>query len=259
MTPPEEGTPNGEPKTPETCELVLKSFRFPRELSNSKANFRFVVDLRFIDDKENFDSEHAVMPSLDTFWECDTNRQDKPNFVRDVSRAASSTPFASFDMSRIDSWDALILGVKAKGLHSVQFKVIDVNRADAWDWVKGVLGGIIETLKYQAKKTIEATQKGDGEDETEQVVDKTLVSGSIGGAAADLRSFTLKRLARGGDVLYRGSTRFENGVWNGGDFIPEGYQGDAALGPWIVTGSGTEGPYAIRLAVRDAMPPGVLW
>ena len=248
-----------ERETPETCELVLKGFHFPRKLSNSKANFRFVVDLRFIDERKNFDSEHAVMPSLDTFWECDTNRQDRPNFVRDVSQEARTVAFARFDMARVDSWDALILGVRAKGLHSVQFKVIDVNRADAWDWVKGILGGIMESLKLQAKRTIEATLKGDGEDETEQVVDKTLVSGSIGGAAADLRSFTLKRLARGGKVLYRGSARFENGVWDGDDFVPKDYSGAASEGPWVVQGKGTEGDYEIRLAVRDAMPPGVLW
>ncbi len=248
-----------DPGAPETCELVLKGFRFPKKLSNSKANFRFIVDLRFIDDRKNFDSEHAVMPSLDTFWECDTNRQDKPNFVRDVTREGQAAAFGRFDMQRIDSWDALILGVKTKGLHSVQFKVIDVNRADAWDWVKGILGGIIESLKYQAKKTIEASQRGDGEDETDLVVDKTLVAGSLGGAAADLRSFTLKRIARGDKVLYRGATRFENGVWDGGEFVPRGHAAGGSEGPWVVQGSGTEGNYEIHLSVRDAMPAGVLW
>ena len=252
-------TADGKREAPETCELVLKGFHFPKRLSNSKANFRFIVDLRFIDERKNFDSEHAVMPSLDTFWECDTNRRDRPNFVRDVSPEAEAAAFARFDMHRIDGWDALILGVRAKGLHSVQFKVIDVNRADAWDWVKGILGGIIESLKLQAKRTIEATQKGVGEDRSEQVVDKTLVTGSIGGAAADLRSFTLKRLARGGKVLYRGSARFENGVWDGDDFVPRGYGRDRSGGPWVVRGSGTEGYYEIHLAVRDAMPAGALW
>ena len=246
-------------KPPETCELVLKGFHFPKKLSNSKANFRFIVDLRYIDDRKNFDSEHAVMPSLDTFWECDTNRRDRANFVRDMSPEAQAAARASFDMRRIDGWDALILGVRAKGLHSVQFKVIDVNRADAWDWVKGILGGIIESLKLQAKKTIEATLKGDGEKETEQVVDKTLVTGSIGGAASDLRSFTLKRLARGGNVLYRGSTRFEHGAWDGDDFVPPGYDPAASRGPWVIRGDGTAGYYEIHLAVRDAMPTGVLW
>ncbi len=239
---------------PQTCELMLKRFHFPKTLSNSRANFRFIVDLRFVNDRGDFDDEHAVMPSLDTFWECDTNRQEKPNFVRDVRPSAEGAAFGSFDMRRIDGWDALILGVKAKGLHSIQFKVIDVDRADAWDWVKGILSGIMESLKYQVKKTVETTQKGEAE---AQVVDKTLVTGSLGAAAADLRSFTLKRLARGGKVLYRGSVSFENGEWKGRRFVPKAGDGNQAGTEWVVRGKGSEGEYEIGLAVRDAMP--ALW
>ena len=65
-------------------EFTLAEFTFPAKLPNDKANFRFVVDLRFIDDKGRFTTEHAVMPSLDTFWECDTRRADRPNYVRKV-------------------------------------------------------------------------------------------------------------------------------------------------------------------------------
>ncbi|WP_420637185.1 hypothetical protein [Candidatus Palauibacter sp.] len=151
------------------------------------------MDLRFVNDRKNFDSEtrrHAQPRHVLGV----RHESNKPNFVRNLSEAARNAPFVSFNMSRIDSWDALILGVNAKGLHPIQFKVIDVNRADAWDWVKGILGGIIESLKYQAKKTIEATQQGDGEDESELVSDKTVVAGSLGGAAADLRSCGFRRV-----------------------------------------------------------------
>ena len=52
-------------------EITLTGFKFPKNLDNDKANFRFVVDLRFVNDESRFTTEHAVMPSLDTFWECD--------------------------------------------------------------------------------------------------------------------------------------------------------------------------------------------
>ncbi len=62
-------------------ELELTKFEFPQDLPNQKANFRFVVDLRFIDNEDRFSTEHAVMPGLDTFWECSADRRNAPNYV----------------------------------------------------------------------------------------------------------------------------------------------------------------------------------
>ena len=181
-------------------EFTLTRFTFPKDLANNKANFRFVVDLRFTNDGGQFTTEHAVMPSLDTFWECDTRRRDRPNYVRNCLGHTDSndhdeacSQFNMGDKKVIDEWDRLILIVKGKSIHSIQFKVIDVNRKDAWDTVKNFLGGIIEAVIGKIKG----------------VLPKKLpspVSGPLGGAADDLNSFLLKKLAGGNDVLFRGST-----------------------------------------------------
>ena len=124
-------------------ELTFTGFQFPDKLPNDKANFRFVVDLRFSDDKGRFATEHAVMPSLDTFWECATDKQQKPNYVRKHdSNNGNPLPQFDFDIdnSKIDEWDQLILFVKGETLHSIQFKIFDVDRKDAWDKVKDFLG-----------------------------------------------------------------------------------------------------------------------
>ncbi len=168
-------------------ELELTGFKFPEKLPDKRANFRFVVDLRYIDEKNEFATEHAVMPSLDTFWECDTGRKDRPNYVRSDNGAA-------FDLKRIDPWDKLILRVKGKSLHSIQFKVIDVDRKDAWDTVKNVLGKVAETVIGKARGFI---------------LKKELpFHTAMGAAADDVQSFLLKKLAGGDKVLFKGSELF---------------------------------------------------
>ena len=199
-------------------EFTLKGFRFPTKLPNNKANFRFVVDLRLIGDDDQFITEHAVMPSLDTFWECDTSRKDKPNYVR-----APGNP--EFDINKIDAWDRLILRVKAKSVHSIQFKVFDVDRKDAWDKVKNVLGKIIETVIGGIKGSILGKAPFP-------------LPAALGGAADDVQSFLLKKLAGGDKVLFRGSAALTNSTGSGP----------------TVKGLGTDGQYAIDFNV--SMPSG---
>ena len=175
-------------------EFTLKEFHFPKKLSNNRANFRFVVDLRFINDKGQFTTEHAVMPSLDTFWECDTGKADKPNYVRGDDVKPDGNSYGQFNMDAIDEWDRLILYVKGESVHSIQFKVIDVNRKDAWDKVKNFLGGIVEAVIGKIKGVIPT-----------ESLPASLLSGSLGGAADDVQSFLLKKLAGGDDILFRGS------------------------------------------------------
>ena len=173
-------------------ELTLTEFLFPEDLPNGKANFRFIVDLRFINDKGQFTTENAVMPSLDTFWECDTTQKDEPNYVRgeDVSPGPcdSTYTYGQFNMCAIDDWDKLILCVKGQSLHSIQFKVFDVDRKDAWDNVQNFLEGIVGAVIGKVKGTIPE---------------------SLGGAADDLKSFLLKKLAGGDKVLFRKSEKLE--------------------------------------------------
>ena len=169
-------------------ELTLEKFLFPINLPNNKANFRFVADLRFTNDQGEFTTEHAVMPSLDTFWECDKSRADKPNYVRgddqNPAPADAIAKFSQFNMAAIDDWDRLILHVKGQSVHSIQFKVIDVDRKDAWDKVKNFLGGIVETVIGKVKSVIPQDFP-------------LFPPGSLGGAADDMQSFLLKKLAGG--------------------------------------------------------------
>ena len=192
--------------------LVLTEFLFPKNLPDDKANFRFIVDLRFINEKGHFTTEHAVMPSLDTFWECDTGRKDRPNYVRDGVHS-------QFKMAKIDEWDRLILCVKGESVHSIQFKVIDVNRKDAWDKVKNFSEGMIGAFIGKIKGGIPGNLPFPFPE-------------SLGGAADDLQSFLLKKLAGGDKVLFRGSAKLK---------IPE----NGKTTPFKIEGQGTEGKYKI--------------
>ena len=213
-------------------ELTLTGFHFPKELPNNRANFRFVVDLRFIDDKDRFTTEHAVMPSLDTFWECDTEKKDAPNYVRKHDDADNALPQFDFgeDENTIDAWDRLILMVKGKSLHSIQFKVFDVDRKDAWDKVQSVLGGIVQAFFGRIKGIIPGNLP-------------LSLSESMGGAVDDVQSFLLKKLAGGDKVLFRGSRKFTDedlrqdvsGNWDLREFEIKGYG----------TGKKTKGNYKI--------------
>ncbi|MFQ5747630.1 MAG: hypothetical protein ACE5HF_10495 [Gemmatimonadota bacterium] len=200
----------------QSFELILTGFRFPRDLSGSRANFRFVADLRYVNRRGDWMTDHAVMPSLDTFWECDPGKPKAPNYVR----AADDGAFGRFDMNRIDDWDRLILLVRAGALHSVQFKVFDVNRPDVWDRLREALAGLVRAILGRARDA--AGRKDE------------LFSDSLGSAASDLESAVVKRLAGGDRVLFRGSTRLEG------------------PGTYSILGAGTGGDYALDFEVRLA-------
>jgi hypothetical protein len=208
-------------------QIDLTGFEFPRELPNRKANFRFVVDLRFTNERGQFITEHAVMPSLDTFWECDTGERDKPNYVRNEDEQDPNGP-ARFDMDEIDDWDKLVLLVKGQSLHSIQFKVFDVNRQDGWDKVKDFLKGVVDAIFGKVKGLVSSDLPG-------------FLEESLGGAADDVQSFLLKKLAGGDDVLFRGSAALQ---------VPT--DADADPVPQDIDGTGTTGAYRIslNLAVR---------
>ncbi len=210
-------------------EFTLTDFLFPADLPNNKANFRFVVDLRFINHRSQFATEHAVMPSLDTFWECDTERAGKPNYVRDAGEEAlragegPASRCGRFEMATIDEWDKLILLVRGKRVHSIQFKVFDVDRRDAWDKIKDFLGGIVEAVIGRIKGTIPENLP-------------LHLPESLGGSADDLQSFLLKKLAGGDAVLFRGST-----------LLSEPADGESAH--LAVHGRGTRGKYMIGFSL----------
>ncbi|MBT8461688.1 MAG: hypothetical protein KJO44_04125 [Gemmatimonadetes bacterium] len=195
---------------PQTYELVLTGFDFPRKLPRRKANFRFVADIRYLNGRGEHDTEHAVLPDLDRYWECDPEKEDLPDYVR----AAGKGKVSSFDMARIDAWDRLVLLVRGDGVHSIQFKVLDVNRSDGWDRLRRALGDVVATLIGRARAA---------------VPDKAwVVSDSLGTAATDLESTLLTRLAGGEKPLFRGSAAL------------------SGPGDYEVSGKGTQGSYSIR-------------
>ncbi|MEK7992519.1 MAG: hypothetical protein AAB403_01825 [Planctomycetota bacterium] len=176
-----------------TFEIALAGFTFPAGLHNNRANFRFVADVRYTNKDGNFATENVVMPSLDTFWECDTGRVGSPNYVRDAGGGPS------FDMNKIDDWDRLVLRFRGEMLHSVQFKVFDVNRKDAWDSIKDILGGIVSAILGKVKGLLPGA-----------LGPAAFLSDSLGNGASDLESYLLKKIAGGGDkVLARGSVKLD--------------------------------------------------
>lgn len=206
-------------------ELNLTGFRFPDDLPNDRANFRFVADLRYMDHRKQFKTAHAVMPSLDTFWECDKRRGDRPNHVRDASEAR-------FDMAKIDVWERLVFLVRAEAVHSIQFKVLDVNRRDAWDIVKDFLGGVLEGAVGGWKKDLRKEVSG-------------LEGGALGAAGDDVQSFLLKKLAGGDKLLFRGAADLQADVGDHGGFrVGEG-------GAFSVHGAGTGGTYSVEFVLEQ--------
>jgi hypothetical protein len=199
---------------PQTFELVLTGFEFPRKLPRRKANFRFVADVRYVNGRGEHDTEHAVLPDLDRWWECDPERKSDHGYVRGEETGKR----ASLDMERIDAWDCLVLLVRGDGVHSVQFKVFDVNRSDGWDRLRRALGDVVTTLI--------------GRGRTAAAERAWPLSDALGTAADDLESALVGRLAGGQDLLFRASTPL----------------GEA--GTYEAAGRGLHGKYRVRCELR---------
>lgn len=199
---------------PQTFELVLTGFDFPRKLPRRKANFRVVADVRYVNGRGEHDTEHSVLPDLDRWWECDPERKDAP----DYTRGAETGETATLDIERVDPWDRLILLVRGESVHSLQLKVFDVNRSDGWDRLRRALGDVVSTLVARGRAV--APEKA------------WAVSDALGTAATDLESSLVGRLAGGEDLLFRGSATL------------------ADPGEVEVAGRGEYGRYALRCELR---------
>ena len=172
-----------------TYEFILTDFQFPARLPGRQANFRMVVDLRYVSRRGDHTEAHAVLPGLDTWWECDPERSEDPGYVR----GARAGKRVALTMDAIPDWDRLILLVRGDGVHSIQFRVFDVDRADAWD---RITGAFLEVVPVLLSKGREAVPDLGG-----------LVEAPLGSAAADLEAITVSRIAGGDRLLFRGSSR----------------------------------------------------
>lgn len=218
------------PDNVEFIQLALAGFSFPEDLDNDKANFRFVVDVRYIDDKGKLATHHAVMPSPDTYWECDTDKSGSPNYVR------SGQTLHSFDMNRIDPWDRLVFLGRAK-IHSVQVKVFDVDRQDFWDKIADALSGLIGAWFGKARALVPSgTNKSPA----------SAASDVFGSYVDDVSSSVLKKLANGDKVLFRGS-------WSNAQQSED--LSDDNTGPMAIEGRGTRGVYRVTMQQSSASIP----
>ena len=197
-----------------TWEIDLTGFRFPSKLPPKRANFRIVVDLRYVTKRGDHTTEHAVLPGLDRWWECDRDRTESLDFVR----GADEGRFATLDMTAVDEWDRLILLVRGDAIHSIQFKVFDVDRPGALDRIRRGLGEVLGALIGRARSSLPDVAG--------------VFSDSLGSAATDLESALITRVAGADRLLYRGSAR-----------IPE-------PGDYVVEGDGEKGPYRIEFRLR---------
>ena len=217
-----------------TFRISLEAFEFPADLENNKANFRFIADLRYTDESGEFATEHAVMPSLDTFWECDTRRSGSPNFVRAQIAEKTKTWAPRFDIGKIDEWDRLVLRLKAVALDSIQIKVIDVDRVDILDKL-GELGKTVVEATFRVLR-IRVLPQVPGSGKVQGILPS--VHRAFGSAIDDIESFLLKKLAGGGDkVLFRGSAD-----------LPDQATGTSQEVS-IDNGHGRKGKYLIKLRV----------
>ena len=128
-------------------EITLDSFSFPENLDNNHANFRFLVDLRFIDAEGEPRVVHAVLPSVAKFWECDKDKSSKPNYVRADPNGEDENSPSKFDMVKVGEWDKTIFWVRGQNLKTIRFRVYDVNRKNWWDKFADVLKAIPKALE----------------------------------------------------------------------------------------------------------------
>ena len=209
---------------PQTYEILLEDFRFPRALPNSRANFRLVLDVRYVRSNGTFATEHAIMPGLDSYWECDREKKNDPDYVRGADDGASSR----VDVGRLDPWDRLVMVLHANSVYAVQVKAFDVNREDVWNRLKEAAGHAVQGVLGIGAKAVGKAPTPVPE----------LTSDALGSASDELVSHLLKRLGNGDRILFRGST-------DGGDGLRE------------ISGFGVDGTYSLKLRIRALNEPAV--
>lgn len=160
-------------------ELTLNNFTFPKNLDESRSTFRFLIAVRYIEPDGDFATAHAVLPGLDSYWECEKSHKGKSNYVRHGNEPR-------FDMEKIDEWDRLIVKLKARELHSMQVKVIDIEKT----------GGLLDKIKDYASSMIQSFL-GTIKTKATGAVPSPLAftKGALGDAVHDVESLTLAKLA----------------------------------------------------------------
>jgi hypothetical protein len=199
-------------------ELTLEKFDFPDNLPEARSTFRFLIDIRYVDSKGEFATEHAVLPGLDTYWECEKEHKGEASYVR-------ADNASEIDMGRIDAWDKLIVMLQAKELHSLQVKVFDIEKTGGFlDKLKEYSGMVVQALIGQAiTKAKDAIPAPPG-----------VLNGAYGAATHDVEAFALAQLSgiRAQDsLLFKKSTN------------------DLTPGSRSLRGEGTKGLYEVGIKI----------
>ena len=222
-------------------ELRLEEFLFPKKLNGDQANFRFIVDVRFTNDQDQYTTEQAIMPGPDTFWECDPDKKKDPNYIRDsedknLEIDGNTYECSQFHKEDFHEWDRLILLLKGKSLHSILFTVYNVDREDIWDKMQKIGERIFEAVFSKIGKKI-----------TDSIPENlsSYLPDSLGGADDDLRSFLLKKIAGSDKSLFRRSVKLE---------VPTAENSKE----FTIQGRGTQGKYQIVFSVENPQDKSVI-
>jgi|SRR5688500_1451657 len=116
--------------------LSLVDLKFPDSLDKDHANFRLIIELRYINDKSIWMTDRSVMPGLEDYWECDPTRGSDRRFVRNKNGSAS---IDFLDPELFDRWDRVALMVNATELFMCRVTVVDVDRQSALEKLAAVL------------------------------------------------------------------------------------------------------------------------
>jgi hypothetical protein len=163
-------------------ELNLTGFTFPKDLDEARSTFRFLFSVRYIDSGDKFATAQAVLPGLDSYWECEKAHKADTNFVRKVPE----TNPPSFDMKKIDAWDSLVVMLTAKRIHSIQVKVIDIEKEGGLlDKIKDYAGTLLNNLLGAAKTAATGAVPGA----------ISFAKEALGDAVSDVEALALAKLA----------------------------------------------------------------
>lgn len=132
-------------------EIALQTFSFPKKLSPDKANFRLVLQLRYFTERGQPALTSTVLPSLDSYYECDWRKADDIRFVGATAREQKGnkkapSDYGKIDPDRLDVFDRTAFLVSARSLHSIQLSVFDVDRKDVWDALVRELSSVVPGL-----------------------------------------------------------------------------------------------------------------
>jgi hypothetical protein len=201
-------------------EITFEKFDFPDELPEARSTFRFIIDIRYVNAKGDFATEHAVLPGLDTYWECEKDHKGEASFVRNGDKS-------EIDIAKIDQWDRLIVKLNAQSLHSIQVKVFDIEKTGGFmDKLKEYSGMVVQALIGTAVKTAKEAVP----------VPPAVLQGAFGAATHDVETFALAQLAgiRAQDsLLFKKSTN------------------DMTPGNKSLIGDGSKGKYEVGISIKS--------